>query len=274
MNRFCTSGLMSVQCVLGALVFAATELTAAPLVEGMAQADVVILGEVHDNPEHHKTQARMVQALTPRAVVWEMLTPERADVLDKGVTADPDQLARDLQWSDTGWPEFSFYAPIFAASQGAAHYGGQVPRSQAGDVMQNGAAAFFGAEAAQYGLKDPLPAAEQSSREADQLANHCDAMPKDMLPLLVEFQRLRDAVLARAVVRAFRETGGPVVVITGNGHARTDRGIPVYLAQAMPGLVSFSLGQSEDGQISGAFDAVVDAAAVDRPDPCLAFQSD
>jgi len=138
--------------------------------------------------------------------------------------------------------------------------------------MAHGAAGFFGAEAATFGLDVPLADADQQLREADQMANHCDALPKEMLPLMVDFQRLRDTVLADAVVQALQVTGGPVVVITGNGHARKDRGVPVYLAQARPEILVLSLGQSEAGQVSGEFDLVVDADPIERPDPCLAFQ--
>jgi uncharacterized iron-regulated protein len=94
-----------------------------------------------------------------------------------------------------------------------------------------------------------------------------------MLPGMVEVQRLRDAVLARAVVQAVEETGGPVAVITGNGHARRDRGVPAYLGRIAPDLEVFVLGQTEDGApLEGGFDEVVSAPAVDRPDPCAAFQ--
>ena len=103
------------------------------------------------------------------------------------------------------------------------------------------------------------------------MANHCNAMPAEMLPVLVDFQRLRDAALAAAVDQALEETGGPVAVITGNGHARLDRGLAVCLSKARPEVRIQSLGQSEGGAISGDFDLLLDSAAAERPDPCLAF---
>ena len=80
---------------------------------------------------------------------------------------------------------------------------------------------------------------------------HCDALPEDMLPGMVAVQRLRDAVLARAVVRAMDDTGGPVAVITGNGHARRDWGMPAMLARAAPDLDVWVLGQTEEDQPAG-----------------------
>jgi uncharacterized iron-regulated protein len=90
---------------------------------------------------------------------------------------------------------------------------------------------------------------------------------------MVAVQRLRDAVLARAVVQAMAETGGPVAVITGNGHARRDWGVPAYLSRVAPEWEVFVLGQTEAGApLAGGFDAVLSAPAVDRPDPCAAFR--
>lgn len=242
------------------------------VVRMLSGADVVILGEVHDNAAHHQIQADLLTALAPKAVVWEMITQSQADGLLGLQLSEAEQVSAQLDWDNSGWPDFAIYAPVFAAAQGARQFGGQVPRSVAGDVMTNGAVAFFGEDAAIFGLNLQLPEAEQKLREADQMANHCNAMPAEMLPKLVEFQRLRDASLANAVVKALQATGGPVAVISGNGHARTDRGVPVYLANARPELTVLSLGQSEGGQVAGRFDLVLDAAPIERPDPCLAFQ--
>jgi len=241
------------------------------LVERMRGAQVVILGEVHDNPAHHRVQAAAVAALAPRAVVWEMLTAEVTAKLTPQIIADPAALAEVTDWNTSGWPPLEMYLPVFQAAPEAAQVGALVPRIAARAVMDTGAVAAFGADAALYGLADPLPAAEQAAREVDQMENHCNALPEKILPMMVEIQRLRDAVLARAALRALEQTGGPVVLITGNGHARADRGVPVYLRRAAPGVAVFALGQSEAGQVSGQFDAVVDGPATERPDPCAGF---
>ncbi|MFY0309873.1 ChaN family lipoprotein [Leisingera sp. D0M16] len=273
-KRFKILKTLARAAVLAALCLSAARAgdlpAAAELLRG---ADVAVLGEVHDNAVHHQRQAALLAELQPKAVVWEMITAEQAANLDPEMLSDAERLAEALDWAGSGWPEFSLYAPVFAAAQGARQYGALVPRAEAARALEQGVAAYFGAEAAaRFGLDQPLPDAEQAAREADQLANHCNAMPTEMLPVLVELQRLRDAALATAADSALAETGGPVAVITGNGHARTDRGLTVYLAKARPKARIRSLGQSEDGQISGSFDLVLDAPAADRPDPCLVFQ--
>lgn len=245
--------------------------TLAEVADALIGADVIILGEVHDNLRHHQVQADLVEALQPRALVWEMITQAQAEGLTTQNLQDPDAIARALDWQASGWPEFSLYAPVFKAAEQAAHFGALVPRAESQAALKAGVASHFGADAKRFGLDQPLPKAEQAAREAEQMANHCNAMPEEILPMRVDFQRLRDTSLAAAAETALRQTGGPVVVITGNGHARLDRGLAIYLARAMPDSVIRALGQMEDGSIQGQFDVVLSAPAVPRPDPCLAF---
>ncbi len=241
------------------------------LLERMRAADVVVLGEVHDNPAHHAVQAAAIRALAPKAVVWEMLTPETAAQINAAGPAEPDRVDRALALGEADWPGFGIYRPVLEAAADLPFLGALVPRSRSRAVPERGLAGAFGAEAARYGLTRPLPDAEQSAREAEQAEAHCNALPEEQLPMMVDIQRLRDAVLARAVVTALARHGPPVVVITGNGHARADRGMPAVLRRVRPGLKILALGQSEDGRIEGRFDAVLDAPAVDRSDPCAVF---
>lgn len=238
----------------------------------VADADIVIVGEVHDNPAHHTAQAAAVAQLHPKAIVWEMLTPAQAALITPALIADADKIADTLGWAEAGWPDFNMYHPVFAAAPDAVSYGAAVPREMARSAIDMPLGAIFEAAPA-YGLDRGLSDAEQSARTALQLAAHCDALPKDMLPGMVKVQRLRDATLAQAAVKALTDTGGPVVVITGNGHARKDWGVPSYLAEVAPAARVRTIGQGEDGSApDGGFDAVWDAPAQSRPDPCAAFE--
>ena len=264
--------------MLAALILSALPAVAVPVTPGDLSArvagwPVVILGEVHDHPGHHANQVKAVTAMAPRALVFEMLTPEQAAWVTPDIRADKAALETTLGWAASGWPDFAMYHPIFTAAPDAAVFGGALPRDQVRAAFTGGAAAVFGAEAAAYGLADPLAPEDQAAREALQQEAHCNALPPEMLPGMVEAQRLRDAALARAVVQAMDATGGPVAVITGTGHARKDHGIPAALAVAAPGLRVLSIGQMEaDPGADAPFDLWVVTDPVDRPDPCLAFR--
>ncbi|MEE4119562.1 MAG: ChaN family lipoprotein [Paracoccaceae bacterium] len=238
------------------------------------EAQVVILGEVHDNPAHHEAQAKLVARTTPAAVVFEMLTPEQArTVIDMGAASGIEALAEALGWARSGWPDFAMYHPILAAAGDAAIYGAALPRDRVRAAVTDGAVEIFGEGYERFGLGDPLPEAEQATREAGQMSAHCDALPEGILPGMVAAQRLRDAHFARVTLDALGETGGPVAVITGNGHARTDWGIPAAIARAAPQVDVLSLGQVEaPPEPPIPFDIWRVTAAPEREDPCTAFR--
>jgi len=258
--------LAALAIVAGAFALAepASELGAEPV--------IVVLGEMHDNPDHHVVQAQWLMRYPPAAAVFEMLTPAQVAAGGGIDRDDAAALGRAYGWEAAGWPDFAIYAPVFAALPEVPLYGAALPRDAVRAAAQVGAAAVFGDGADSFGL-GPLAQADQAAREAEQMEVHCDALPAAMMAGMVEVQRLRDAHFARVALQALDETGGPVVVITGNGHARRDRGIPAAIALARPGVEVFALGQFEappEGDVP--YDGYFIAAPIDRGDPCAAFR--
>lgn len=252
-------------------------------VERAGAADVVVLGERHDNPDHHSNQARIVAALEPDALVFEMIPQEHEDTVNRlrAEGASRAELAAALDWEASGWPAFDSYAQILDAAPQARVFGAEQPLADVRRAMVEGASGPFGPDAAIYGLDRPLDPVEQALREATQAAAHCDALPAEMLPGMVEAQRFRDAGLADAALWARTTTGGGrVAVITGNGHADRRRGMPAVLAIAAPELRVLALGQLEEGEAAPAsddpsaerFDYTLRSPPPARGDPCAALR--
>ena len=231
--------------------------------------DVLILGEVHDNPAHHAEQAKAARIIDPKAVVFEMLTPEEAAAL-AAVPRNPDSMIAATDGFH--WSNIADYAPILAASP--AIVGAAVPRDMVRAAFSDGAAAVFGAGAGTFGLDQPLLQDEQALRELNQFDAHCEAMPLDMMSGMVEAQRLRDAAFARTVIEAVETYGTPVLLITGNGHARMDWGVPLYLSRAQPELTVTSVGQGERQEPpEGVYSWTLNGApSPNRDDPCAVFR--
>lgn len=237
--------------------------------------DFVVLGEIHDNPEHHRNQAEIVAALRPGALVFEMIPQDREDLVNRlrSEGAGRGEIAEALDWEASGWPDFAMYAPILEAAPDALVFGAGLPIEDVRRAVTEGAAEVFGVDAEIYGLDLPLDPDEQAAREATQAAAHCDALPADMLPGMVEAQRLRDAALANSARWARTTSGGQVVVITGTGHADRIRGMPAKLLLADPDARILSLGQFEEAPGEPeAFDRHMVAEAPERDDPCAAFR--
>ncbi len=252
------------------------------LIAVLAEADIVVLGEVHDNPAHHALQAGIVAALAAAppgvtGLAFEMIPEAREEAVNtaRAAGADANELAEAIRWSDLGWPDFALYAPIFTAAPSARITGGQPARAELMRLAQEGA----GSDplAAKFGLDQPLPPEQQARRESLQIEAHCNAMPAEMAPMLVTAQRVRDAHFAEATLRAHAAGAGRAVLITGTGHAKLDDGVPALLEHAAPSLTVISVGMSEravDQDASAArepFDYVAYSAPHVREDPCLVF---
>jgi uncharacterized iron-regulated protein len=229
-------------------------------------AEIVILGEVHDNADAHLGQADALRELRPTAVVFEMLTTEEAARAD----ADRSQIA--AAWEASGWRDFPMYEPIFEALGDARIVGAAAPRETVRSVYIKGAAALFGADAARFGLDAALPEEQQKLRMQLQFEAHCEAMPLEMMAGMVAVQRYRDAVFARAALEALETYGSPVAVIAGNGHARTDWGVPAVIAKAAPDVTTHAIGfiESDSGM---PFDDTRIVPPAERDDPCATLTS-
>lgn len=262
------------QLVFGAAVLAAPFVFAGEVSSAAETAQIVFLGEQHDNPGHHALQAEWTSVLEPKALVFEMLTQYQAGSVTSQNRGSEKELAITLNWEDSGWPDFSMYYPIFAAAPDAEIFGAGVPRKQVRQLMELPLNEAFGElDATRFGLDKPLSDVQQAGREDLQRRAHCDALPSNLLPMMVSVQRLRDAFLARSALDALDQTGGPVLVITGNGHARTDWGAPSLVTTAAPEITVFALGQGEGGNApEGVFNLAQDGPTVDRGDPCDAFK--
>ena len=235
-------------------------------------ADIIIIGEVHDNPEHHRRQAELIEAISPSAIAFEMLSPEQAEIANSTSRRDAG-LADEIDWASGGWPDWSLYQPVFEAAGSALLYGMALPKESVQAAVADGAAAVFGDDAGRFGLARSLPPAEQSAREAHQQEVHCGMLPDSLLAGMVEAQRLRDAAFARTALKALDETGGPVIVITGSGHARLDWGMPAALGRAAPGRRIVSVGQLEaPAEGDAPFDYRLVADPAPREDPCEGLQ--
>ncbi|MDD7970580.1 ChaN family lipoprotein [Roseinatronobacter alkalisoli] len=260
-----------IACALFALPATAQQITVDDLYH-LPDVDIIFLGEVHDNPTHHENQRAAIHAQQPAGLVFEMLTADQATLATPDARTDQARLRAALDWDSTGWPDFSMYYPLFTAAPQAAIFGAELPREDARAVMGQPLEQVFAGDAARFGLDRPLPAMQQETREALQAQAHCDALPEALLPGMVAIQRLRDAMLAQAALDAHDATGGPVVVITGTGHTRTDWAAPALVAMAAPELRTLSIGQFESPPDTPAHDMWLVTAPHPRPDPCAAFQ--
>ncbi len=281
----------SVPHVRGAAVDAAVDasgrsLDIAALAERLRSARYVLLGEIHDDAQHHRLRAALLSALLadgrPTWVVFEQIDRQHNAAV-AAAPRDTEVVVSAGQLDRKGW-NWPLHRPLFdaALAGGATVLGGNLSRAEASSVVRGGVAQaplelqrWLTAPAAADAALSPAWTPAQDAELRHQVdVGHCGALPSAMLASMALAQRARDAALAAAM------TGAPpnvrVVLIAGNGHVRRDIGVPHYLAAARAdGIVSIGfLERGSDGRTAadGPYDEAWFTAPVERPDPCASFR--
>ena len=224
------------------------------LARQLASHRFVLLGEKHDNPEHHLIQARVLAemiALGRRpAVVWEMVPRGKQaaldDLADRG-NVDPDRFAEAVGWADSGWPDWKYYRPIaeVALTAGLPMVAGNIDRETVGRLARNPESVDPDLVNA-LGLNVPLPDGVRDAVEEAVYRGHCELVPRERLEPMIRVQVARDASLAEAMVRAAATADG-AVLIAGGQHVRRDIGAGYHLIYRFEARDAASLALLERG---------------------------
>ena len=268
----------------------------AALLDAVAEAPYVLLGEKHDNPDHHRIQAWIVEAMVrggrAPAVVFEMLAEDQVAALADHLTARPGDAAgigAAVGWAKTGWPDWSLYEPIATAAlaAGGPILAGNLSRPSVRAITRSGIASLGARRIAALGLDHALEPELATRLRQDIVESHCSQLPETMVGPMAAAQTAKDAQMADAMRHgsgiAGRRNGA--VLITGAGHARNDLGVPWYLRRAARGDRIVSVGIVEvtaditDPKAYRArfdadhlpFDFVWFTPRVDENDPCAEF---
>ncbi len=254
---------------------AGREISRAGFMARVMRARFVILGEVHDNAEHHRIQAEVFATLLRSgrkpALAMEQFDREHQPALDAARgrgEVNPERLADAGAFDRKGW-RWADYKPLveLAMAAGVPLLAANFSRADARALMQSGKAA--------PGLP-PVSAETGAALEKDIVTGHCGHRPAAaVLAGMVEAQRARDAAMAGTLQLA---GAGGAILIAGAGHARRDRGVPAYMSAHMRGdllSVGFveSTGPMDLRTYAGIYDYVWVTTAPERTDPCESFKS-
>ncbi len=258
----------------------------------LAASRFVLLGERHDNPDHHVLQAQTVRALIAAgrrpAVGFEMFSTDDAPAIARylaGSPKDASGLGDAVNWKRSGWPEWRFYQPIAQAAldAGLPIAATNLSRAAIDALRKNGLAGLGPTIVARLKLDGGPTPATRAAMAQEIRESHCGQAPEAMLDRMVDLQWARDARMAEALARTGGRDGA--VLITGTGHVRRDRGVPAHLARHAPGTPVASVALLEvDAQATAPveyaarfdgvlpFDYVWFTPRIDDVDPCEKFK--
>lgn len=267
------------------------DLAFARLIDKLAGADALLLGEQHDNPDHHRMQAQIARELAARGrrliVAFEMIDNGQQPTLDgflAGRPRDAAALGDLLGWEQSGWPDWAQYRPIADAALAQQNpparpiRSANLPIATVRDIARNGLTAkdldaALAETLQRAAARDPAVLAAHGEAIRD---SHCGMLPDRALAPFALAQYARDSVMADSMAAANRDDPGALVLlIAGNGHARRDVGVPLHLARLRPDLKVLSMGllEGDAPPETAPFDLIWLSAPIPREDPCAAFRA-
>ncbi|MBV6288723.1 ChaN family lipoprotein [Pseudomonas aegrilactucae] len=238
-------------------------LSPAQLVERLAAATRVLVGEQHDNPDHHALQLWLLRALEQRrpqgSVLLEMLEPAQQGRVDtvKAHTALPADLQQALGWP-AGW-DWNLYGPIVrhALAQPYPLLAANLDRSEVREIYRQ-KPTLEGPRSTAQGVTAALL---EQVREG-----HCGLLPESQMPAMLAVQQQRDRRIAQQLMQA----PAPAMLLAGAYHVRKDMGVPLHLEDlgAASGTEVVMLAQVGAAVEPGMADFVWFTAALVKRDYC------
>ncbi|MDH3241109.1 MAG: ChaN family lipoprotein [Alphaproteobacteria bacterium] len=280
-------------------------ITPAELFAQAARSRYLLLGERHDNADHHRIQAWMTAARIGRgarpALVMEMFRQDQQPAIDAHLRARPGDsagLGGAAGWSTSGWGNWSHYEPIVrpVVQNRLFLIAANISRARVKEIYRKGYAALPRDRRGTLGLDRPMPAGILAAIDKEMADSHCGMVDERKARPLTRIQVVRDATFAAAMIRgsAIGEAmalgapgSGGAILIAGAGHARTDRGVPLHLRRKgigdadifSLGLIEVAEGKTEPGAYAATynagrvpFDAVWFTPRWAREDPCEKFK--
>jgi uncharacterized iron-regulated protein len=247
-------------------------------------AQVVYLGESHDNPHHHLAQARVLEAMLADgarpALAFEMLTQDRQPAVDAAMieTADPTALAKRLGWEERGWPGFEMYRPLFdlARRHGLSVVALDLPQPAVRRISKEGLVALAPDERSRLASRLAPDALRERGIARDIETAHCGLLPAAAVPRMVDAWHARNVTMARRILEAL-ERAPQVMVIVGRGH-QAPGGLADQVEALRPGTRQLIVDLVEAGEKAPELAApgnriVWSSPPVERPDPCAPLRA-
>jgi uncharacterized iron-regulated protein len=200
------------------------------LFEAINNSRYFLLGEKHDNLDHHTKQLQILERLLQdnrlESLSLEMMdstVDSQLAELSSQSFSSTDELRDYLAWDTEGWP-WQFYGPLIqsALNSGVALKSANISSEKVGEI--------YGQELDEE-VASVLPASAVGKLNEEIDASHCGLLPASQFPAMVNIQRTRDQQMALSLTSEAGTTTPRKIkmLVAGNYHIRRDLSVPNYL---------------------------------------------
>ncbi len=250
-------------------------------------ADMLLLGETHDNPLHHMNQLKLLQARIESgarpALMMEQLNAQDQQELDQALAGSNREEVLDNVMGLVRFKDNEPYRELlsYAIDNKLQIIAANVSSKRLQPAIWYGYSSYDEGEIKRLAVERVWNEDRQRYLVNHMGGAHCGELRDELRLGLSRSQRLRDAMMADSAISS---TGRGVVAIVGRSHARRDIGLPLYFATRAPSARILSIGfvevmagktnpdeyePSATGEIP--HDIIWFTPQADRPDPCANF---
>ncbi|MBF8269600.1 MAG: hypothetical protein HW386_1309 [Gammaproteobacteria bacterium] len=257
------------------------------LLNAVSEAEYILIGETHDNIQHHQIQAAIIDYLSESnstaSVAFEMIDTEQGRMLENNIVTSPDYLIALLNHFQSGWEYEIYYRNLFDSviRAGYSINSANIERNHLIEMM-DADTNELPADLANILSRNSLTPQITADMELDIIDSHCGMLNKEQAQPMLRGQRIRDAAMAMSLLNS---NAALKVLIAGNGHVRNDWGVARYLDQGDKGVISIGLLEVDTDHNTPAdyfshwrnaelpFDYIWFTARADRSDPCIKYKA-
>lgn len=231
------------------------------LIDELATADVIYLGEKHDQPEQHRLQLLVIEALLAKglqpAVGLEMLSVDETSTAmlytqgsahastQKSAFTAEDWLRGELGWQGIDNSDWQSYGPILvkAREHKLTVFGADLPqtlRSRISKVGKQGLSMVEQGQIIDSHLVDDNYRHFMYERFKQA---HCGWGMEDYFSRLYDNWLARNDTMAHGILQTLADgTHKPVILIVGAGHTELNMGVYERVQQQAPDLKQVNIG--------------------------------
>ena len=207
------------------------------LIDQISSKDLIFIGEVHDNPEHHLIQLQILQALVaccgPVSIAMEFFERPQQPTLDRYYRGELNEteFLREVDWGS----DYHFYRPLIrmAKQNDGAVLAINAPREVVRKVARQGLKSLEESERIKIAKEIDLSNEAHRNYVREAYARHTHGDLKKF-EHFYEAQCVWEDTMAESLAEYLRENGSKLIAFTGNGHIINKFGVPDRTIERVP----------------------------------------
>lgn len=234
----------------------------------LVDSDMIVLGENHDNEQHHLSQKNIIDSISlgsPVSVGLEFVSWMHQGPFNKYQSEEitEEEFLEIVQWGDS-FP-FDWYRPFVetAVESGGHAFGINAPRWLTSKIARKGIDSLTEEE---KGLLPPnfeLGSDLYFERFKETMSGMGHPMPPAMIKTLFQAQSTWDETMAYRALENYHVQDHPFFIIVGNFHAKYKLGLPARIEKRAHGNLKLSV----VAHVDSSFYSEEELSELIKPDP-------